>query len=71
VARLAKERQLAKLSQFQTTDNQESTVALISGRQNKEDSSDRTNRQMSKITGIAHGTVAKYNYVRDKILWLG
>jgi hypothetical protein len=47
------------------------SVALISGRQNKEDRSGRADRQMSKITGIAHGTVAKYNYVRDKILWLG
>jgi cation transport regulator ChaC len=63
VARLAKERQGKRtdLEESVTTGN----IAQISGRSSKEDSSDRTNRQMSNITGIAHGTVAKYNYVRD------
>ena len=65
VARLAKERQ--ESTQFQEGNKsfqKNLTVPPILGEPSK-DREQETNRQMSKITGIAHGTVAKYNYVRD------
>ena len=40
------------------------SVALISGQQNKDDRSGRTDRQLSKITGIGHDTVSKFNYIQ-------
>jgi uncharacterized membrane protein YobD (UPF0266 family) len=63
VARQNKKKQISKLKQFQTTDNQESTVPLISGERSK-DREQETNRQLSDATGIAHGTIAKFNYVQ-------
>ena len=40
------------------------TIAPILGQPSKDDKSGRTDRQLSDATGIAHGTIAKFNYVQ-------
>ena len=63
IARQNKKKQISKLKQFQNTGNQESTVPPILGERSK-DREQETNRQLSDATGIAHGTIAKFNYIQ-------
>ena len=61
----AKERQKSNLKQFQTTDNQCSTVAQNSARRD-EDRSDRTNYTLAEKAGVSHDTIHKTRYVMEK-----
>ena len=54
----AKERQKSNLKQFQTTDNQCSTVDHNYGRQN-EDMTQRTDRKLAEKAGVSHDTIHK------------
>jgi len=61
----AKKRQKSNLKQFQTTDNQCSTVDHNYGRQN-EDMTQRTDRKLAEKAGVSHDTIHKTRYVMEK-----